>query len=283
MPIVEITAPKDDATVTTPTVTLKATIRYVSDKKDVTVTINGKSTAAFTLNEENLSAPVTGLKKGSNRVEVTVRNSDGSATDFVLITYEPGMTPKPKPEVRFVQPAKAGSISRVATADLVAEVKNVTSKSDVVLKVNKAEIRDFGFDAVTGQLQTKINLTVGTNTIEIEANNTAGSASATTTILLNGSGSVQPPVVTIASVSQPTINPLNPNAARSTIIARIEYVSSKDQITFSINGRRISDFSFNERTGSFDCTFELERGENSLKLRAETPNGADEETRTINF
>ena len=283
LPIVEITAPKDDATVTTPTVTLKATIRYVSDKKDVTVTINGKSTAAFTLNEENLSAPVTGLKKGSNRVEVTVRNSDGSATDFVLITYEPGMTPKPKPEVRFVQPAKAGSISRVATADLVAEVKNVTSKSDVVLKVNKAEIRDFGFDAVTGQLQTKINLTVGTNTIEIEASNTAGSASATTTILLNGSGSVQPPVVTIASVSQPTINPLNPNAARSTIIARIEYVSSKDQITFSINGRRISDFSFNERTGSFDCTFELERGENSLKLRAETPNGADEETRTINF
>jgi len=281
LPTVEITAPKDDATVTTPTVTLKATVRYVSDKKDVTVTINGKSTAAFTLNGENLSAPVTGLKKGSNRVEVAARNSDGSATDFVLITYESVV--QPKPEVRFVQPAKAGSVLKGATTTIVAEVKNVTSKSEIVLKVNNTTVQDFEFDAATGQVQTKINLTVGTNTVEIEASNSAGSAKATTTLLFSGAGTVQPPVVTIASVSQPTINPLNPNVVRSSVIATIEHISSKDQITFSINGRRISDFSFNARTGSFDCTFDLERGENTIKLRAETPNGADEETRTISF
>jgi len=281
LPTVEITAPKDDATVTTPTVTLKATVRYVSGKKDVTVTINGKSTASFTLNGENLSAPVAGLKKGSNRVEVTARNSDGSATDFVLITYESVV--QPKPEVRFVQPAKAGSVLKGATTTIVAEVKNVTSKSEIVLKVNNTTVQDFEFDAATGQVQTKINLTVGTNTVEIEASNSAGSAKATTTLLFSGAGTVQPPVVTIASVSQPTINPLNPNVARSSVIATIEHISSKDQITFSINGRRINDFSFNARTGSFDCTFDLERGENTIKLRAETPNGADEETRTISF
>jgi hypothetical protein len=281
LPIVEITAPKDDATVTTPTVTLKATVRYVSGKKDVTVTINGKSTASFTLNGENLSAPVAGLKKGSNRVEVTARNSDGSATDFVLITYESVV--QPKPEVRFVQPAKAGSVLKGATTTIVAEAKNVTSKSEIVLKVNNTTVQDFEFDAATAQVQTKINLTVGTNTVEIEASNSAGSAKATTTLLFSGAGTVQPPVVTIASVSQPTINPLNPNVARSSVIATIEHISSKDQITFSINGRRINDFSFNARTGSFDCTFDLERGENTIKLRAETPNGADEETRTISF
>jgi len=281
LPVVEITAPQDDAKVTTPTVTLKATVRYVSDKKDVSVTVNGKASAAFTLSGENLSAPVTGLKTGSNRVEVTARNSDGSAADFVIIIYEPIVLPKP--EVRFVQPAKAGSISKGITADIEAEVKNVTTKSDVVLKVNKVASKAFEFDPVTGRLQAKINLSAGTNTIDIEAKNSAGNASATTTILYNRTGSVQPPVVTIASVSQPTTNPLNPNVGRSTVIATIEHVSSKDQVTFSINGRPISDFSFNTKTGSFNCTFELERGENNLKLRAETPNGADEETRTINF
>jgi len=280
VPVVTITAPQDDATVTTSTVTLKATVRYVSDKKEVTVT-NGKSSVAFTLSGENLSATVTDLKKGSNRVEVKAQNSDGIATDFVIINYEPIV--QPKPEVQFVQPAKAGSISRVSTADLVAEVKNVASKSELVLKVNNVATGDFEFDAAKGELKKKLSLATGTNTIEIEASNSGGKAKATTTILYNGGSAAQAPVVTIESVSQPTTNPLNPNVGRSTVIARIQHVSSKDQVTFSINGRPISDFSFNARTGAFDCTFELERGANNLKLRAETPNGADEETRTINF
>ncbi|NUO02925.1 MAG: hypothetical protein HUU01_20140, partial [Saprospiraceae bacterium] len=206
---------------------------------------------------------------------------DGSATDFVVINYEPNV--QPKPEVRFVQPAKAGSLSRGGTSEIIAEIKNVTAKSDIVLKVNNATNQDFTFDAAKGELRAQITLAAGVNTIGIEATNNAGTDQETTTILFNRVGSVQPPVVTISSVSQPTTNPLNPNVGRSTVIAAIEHVSSKDQITFSINGRRISDFSFNAKTGSFDCTFELERGENNLKLRAETPNGADEETRTINF
>ncbi|MFM9948311.1 MAG: hypothetical protein ACKV1O_10270, partial [Saprospiraceae bacterium] len=129
----------------------------------------------------------------------------------------------------------------------------------------------------------KVTLATGTNTIEIEASNSAGKALATTTILYNGGNAAPAPVVTIESVSQPTTNPLNPNVGRSTVIAAIQHVSSKDQVTFSINGRPISDFSFNVKTGAFNCTFELERGANNLKLRAETPNGADEATRTINF
>ncbi len=280
LPVVNITAPQDNATVTTSTVTLQATVRYVSDKKEVTVT-NDKSSVAFTLNGENLSATVTGLKKGSNRVEVKAKNSDGVADDFVIIVYEPIV--QPKPEVRFVQPAKAGSISKGSTANLVAEVKNVASKSDLVLKINNVATADFDFDPAKGELKKTLNLSTGTNTIEIEASNSGGKATATTTILYSGGSSAQAPVITIASVSQPTTNPLNPNVGRSTVIATIQYVSSKDQVTFSINGRLISDFSFNAKTGVFDCTFELERGANNLKLRAETPNGADEETRTINF
>ncbi len=282
LPVVKITEPENNATVNTPMVTLKATVRYVSDKKSVSVIVNGKSSAAFTLNGENLSAPITGLKKGSNRVEVSAQNSDGRASDFVLITYEEQVV-KPKPEVRFVQPAKAGSLSRGSKSNIVAEVKNVAAKSDLVLKTNGVVTDDFEFNPANGQIRAEISLSQGTNTIEIEASNSNGKATASTTILYQRAGGVQGPIVTIASVSQPTTNPLNPNLGRSTVIATIQFVSSKDQITFSVNGRRISDFTFNGKTGSFECTFELERGANNIVLRAETPNGVDEKTRSINF
>lgn len=281
LPEVKINQPQNKATVTSPNVTLEASVRFISDKKGVTIKVNGKSLATFDLRNESLSAAINGLKKGSNRIEVTAQNRDGSASDAITVVYEPTVAVA-KPEVRFVQPSRAGTSSRSATADIVAEVKNVSAKTDLLLKINGVATENFNFDAKGSKLTATISLTSGTNAIEIEASNSAGSAKANTDIRYQGA--TEPgPSVKIASVSQPTTNPLNPNVGRSTVVANIDRVSSKNQITFTVNGRRISDFNFNPKTGSFDCTFELERGANNIVLRAETPNGADEETRSINF
>jgi len=270
-------------------VNLQARIYNVANRRDVEVFVNGKEQSSFSFARSSLTATVS-LQEGTNTIRVQVRNADGQDEASVRVTYEKPEPVLPDPVVQIIAPARSGSTVQTDRYNLKARVQHVENKNDVTLLVNGKKLSNFSFDSRRGNLSAFIDLKNGKNDILVQARNESGSASATSSILYEAArqrdkevSKVQPPTVDITSGSQPTINPLNPTVGSSSIIATITNISSKRQITFTANGKRITDFSFNASSGRFEARVLLEKGENKFILRAENEAGKASDDASVSF
>ena len=281
-PTVTINTPANNAIVETNTVEVRATVTNADGNRSVTFTVNGDSKAQFSLQETDLSATVENLREGENTLSISARNNDGVAEANVKVIYQP----KPialKPVVRFIVPSRPGTTARTQQAQVRASVQHISEKDEVQLERNGKLIPEFAYNAKNREVTATIALEPGTNTIRIIATNAVGSDTASTTVLNPVVVESTPPVVTIESVSQPTLNPMNPTQGRSTVVAKIQGIDSASQITFTVNGVRSTDFTYSARSGAFQSTITLVRGTNTVTIRAENKDGADEKTRTVEF
>lgn len=280
-PVVTFQSPADNSTVESNSVKVSATITNVTSTRAVTFTVNGKASGEFKLEGGSFSAEVPGLREGDNTISISARNEDGAGDASVKVVYQ--LKPVlPKPVIRFIVPARSGTASSTAETAIKASVLNVSSADNVRLDVNGKPFGEFAYNIKSKELTATVPLEGGTNTFRVIAENEAGRDTATTTVLYREAAK-QPPVVTIESVSQPTINPMNPAQGRSTVIAVIQGIDRSSQITFTVNGAAVTDFTYNVKTGAFQSTINLVRGTNTIVLRAENADGADEKSRTLDF
>ncbi len=280
-PKVTILTPVNNSKINKTPLEVKATIVNVIDAKKVRFALNGKPVNNFKLDKENFSAELSNLQPGKNTIRLQADNADGSHEAAVTFSYEPPVA-QPKPEVSFQRPAKSNTTTGESPSLIVVSVKNVDNKADIQLTVNKKAVTDFTFDAKTGEVKANVTLAKGGNTIFAEAKNEAGTAQATTLITYMPSAK-RPPAIDITSISQPVANPFYPNNANSTVIASIKNVTKKDQIAFIVNGSVVTNFNFDVKTGVFEGIAPLNRGANTIVIRATNADGTDEAERTINF
>jgi hypothetical protein len=284
-PVVAIQSPANASKLNTLEVQVKATVAHVSDKKSVEFSVNGKLSDDFTFENGQLTATVKGLKPGKQNVKVKASNQDGQHEATSSFTIE--LLPEaPKPVVVILQPAKPNTVSKENTTVLVATVSGVSGKSSIQVLANKKQVEDFTYDPKKEELKANISLQKGTNTVVVRAINEAGEAQASTTINFNpsGGGDNQPkPVIEVTSVSQPATNPFYPNLGNSTVLATIQHVTDKEQITFTVNGQAVTNFSFSVKTKQFEGIAPLNRGENIIVIKAKNATGEDEEERRVTF
>jgi len=109
----------------------------------------------------------------------------------------------------------------------------------------------------------------------IMATNTNGTTSAETNLKYSPRVAQESkPVITLTSISTPTANPFNPNVSGSTIIGNVKNASKKDQITITHNGNKVTDFTFNSRTGVFQLSISLaNEASNKVKFSATNSSG----------
>ncbi len=88
------------------------------------------------------------------------------------------------------------------------------------------------------------------------------------------------PTVTITSASQNVGDPMSPATGACTVLALIKNVSNKEQITFTVNGM-VKSFDFDAATGNFSADFDLEKGENTIVIKADTALGKAQDTRVV--
>lgn len=274
-------SPKPNSTLKENKVNIKAQITNIQNKSGIQLIFNGNKTNSFTYTNERLIASLQPLKNGSNQVEIIARNQDGKDNKVVKFTYQPPVN-QPQPIVQFLKPGKPGTTVTDSQLTISASVKNVSEKNDVTLLVNGNVQKEFSFSTKAEKLEADITLKAGNNTIEIKAKNTVGSSNAITDITYRVSR-VKLPEVTFQSVSQPTINPLNPQIGRSSVIATIKNVTSKQQITFKVNGKATQDFTFDTKSMRFQATINLVKGVNTIIIRAENRSGTDEKSYEITF
>jgi hypothetical protein len=278
---VTINTPKNNSKTEKATIQVQAILRNVSDKKGVKLLVNGKS-IDFNFNRGELNAEVT-LSNSRNTITVKGENKDGKDEASVTVMYTKPAAPKPT--VNFTSPSRNGETVKKGKYTFKATVANVSRKEDITVKLNGKTQNGFTFNPRSGEVVASVSLTEGTNELFVEGQNESGKASAKTDVKWSKPvvSRKNPPKVNIISVSNPTVDPFDQNSAKSTILARLDNISIKSQIKFTVNGKPSNDFTYKPDSGQFQTTIQLSKGKTTIKIFASNNDGSDEETRSIKF
>ncbi len=281
-PQVSISNPSSGTVVKQNKVQLTALTQHVNDKSEISLLLNGTPVSTFDWNGSQVFANIPGLQTGSNTVVVKVSNRNGSNEAQVNVVYTPIVRTRP-PSVTFITPADEEITHPENIINIKAKVLNVTQKDQIKVNVNRSSIPAFEFNQKDGTISFDMKLQNPRNTVAIFLTTNGGNANARRVInYVPKQPDGNKPFVRIESLSQPTINPLNPGAAKSTLTATVKNVTA-EQIRLMVNNRAITNFNYNADTGFFQCAFTLERGENRVVLSASSDAGSDQGVRTITF
>ena len=282
-PKVKITRPSADPYQTdNRTITLKARIDNIAEKRNIQVKLNGRNVRYFDFNQRNgeVSADID-LRDGRNTIVVSANNEAGSDDDKVRIDYETYTAPPrvDAPRVRITRPTGNPYRTENRRETVRARVDNVNSKNDIEVAINGRTTNNFSYYR-NGEVSFEVNLRDGRNTITVSARNDGGSDR--DDIRIDYEAYVAPPRVDaprvrITSVSQPTSSPFSPNRCNTTVDATIKNINNKNDISFFVNGKRVYDFSFDTRRKTFKASFALAKGRTEIVIEARNDGGKDKD------
>lgn len=280
-PLVSIIEPGNGTKARDIVIRFKANVKNVADSRDIRLTINGKEVRNFSFRNEILDGTLQ-LAEGKNRIVLKATNTDGSDEKSVDVYY---IKPVPAPVVTITQPADGAKVT-TEKVNLRATLKNVTNRADVTLTVNGRQSGSFDFNTKTGALSATVDLKTGRNELVVTGKNESGSAEDRVAVQLEIKFKTQTPQTPVVvnekpeilnvNISQPTINPMDPQRARSILTATVKNVKSKNDLAFFVNEIAVTDFSFDENSGAFQAIFFVKQGKNTVRLRAANEAGFTE-------
>lgn len=273
-PVVTITAPASNPyTSATATCAIAATVQHVGGASDITFKLNGVPSTAFAYNATTdvLTANVN-LVSGTNTVEITGTNADGSDTKNTSIIYQ-YVAPCNPPTVNITSPLTNASVSS-PTATFAATVTNVSNQSAITLKLNGASIP---FTFSNGQVNASLTLAEGSNFIEITAGSNCGNAS--DNVSISYTRPLVPPTV---SISAPQNGSSTQNAS-SNVTATVTNVNGSGDITFLVNGNASTGFTYNPATDAFSASINLNSGLNTIVIQASNSDGQASDQTSITY
>ena len=283
LPVVTFTSPSNNSTINSSKTSIKARIMNVTDKSKVTFQVNGKSIKGFTFTN-TIFAGQAALKEGKNTIKIKGTNDAGSDEEQLIINYK---LAEKKPTITFIKPSKPGGKVTLARTSVEVKLEHVKSKGDITFKVNGKSNKIFKFNAKTGMLTSMVGLKKGKNTFVVTGKNGAGTAKAESSVTYDSQVLVlqQKPKIDGFSNSSPVLDPFRPNEATITIEAKLVRVNSRDEITFTLNGKAVTNYEFNQRTGAFSGRLKLTRsgGDQKIVLKVSNKQGSDSKEKTIKF
>ena len=229
-PAVGFTSPSENQiTSSSERIDITASVKNIRSKQNIQLTLNGSNTPFEYDPVSGLVETSIMLKNGDNNLVVRGVNESGSATDLLTVYFNDPEKIE-LPTVRFINPANQVSVQN-NRFPLSAETQNVSGRNDVTVKLNGAIIDNFSFNA-NGAVSAGLLLLDGVNTIEITAENEAGSASERTSITYNiPVVRISPPVINIIS---PLTSPVRTFEQSEEMRATVLNVNTKANITLNI-------------------------------------------------
>jgi len=271
------------------TVVVRADIRNVNNRNQITVRVNGQFNNNFTYNSNSgVFQCQLILNQGQNLIEISASNNCGSVSDSRIIVFQQQFVPNtPQPQM----PAPIVSISNPFTSphtveqsafNLQAQVLNVTGREQIQMTVNGQVFNAFNFNTQTAQLTANLNLNLGTNTVVITASNQIGADSDQAVIVYNTPQQLPPPLVQFIT---PTTSTVELNTQTTDVTANVFHVSNKQNITVTVNGLVLpqSVFTFNENTSTVFFNTPLNIGANTIQISALNTVGTDVKNITVIF
>lgn len=272
-PEVTITAPKNNSTTSNVGTTVKASIKNISGKRDISFKQNGKNVSNFSYNpmSKEFEANVQ-LANGRNTFTIRASNSSGSDEESVRVNFE--QTKRP-PIVNISKP-RNNSTTTKATAAIVATIKNVSKSKDVEFKVNGTRSTKFNFNNT--KFTANIKLKPGKNTIIIKGRNNDGQDQKTVNITYN------------APVAKPIVKFVNPAKPGTTVSSEklrlkvtVKRVVAKRDVKIMLNGKKIGLYQFSRKREIALSNLTLKKGKNTIVVEATNEGGKSTASTTINY
>jgi large repetitive protein len=275
LPSIQITNPAQNPLVTTNCdVNVEAQTKNIEQREQISILVNGQNFSNFNFANGKISFAV---KADENTpIKITVTNNGGSASDETLIKCTPpeekkitichippgepenpqtieipesawaaheahGDTRGPcppieKPSVKITNPSQNPLETSDCEINVQAQTTQIKQKSQISITANGQAINNFNFS--NGNISFQIKADASTP-IKITVSNSAGSASDET--LVRCVPPILPPTVKITNPSQ---NPLETTDCEQVIQAQVQNIEQKNQISVSVNGAPVNDFSF---------------------------------------
>lgn len=257
---------------------LMARVLNVDTRNQVTVTLNGQSLSNFNFNNTTGNTAVTlALKEGQNIVTVRGVNQAGQDQKTVYIRYEKPQVIQP-PVVDFITPEAASVTVEEFNYTARASVLNVNSKSQIQVSINGNQTNGFNYNHNLKRVELNTNLILGANVITIKATNSAGYDLDSRTVIYRKRDIQLPPVVTFLN---PNVSPITSFANTYNVLARVDHVDSKNQITVKVNGIQTANFTFSPSSKQVNLNTSLVNGANIIEIQGVNNAGQDLESTTI--
>ena len=272
------------------------TVTNVDSKDQIELFVNRKKIYDFSYSRGRVTTLLT-LTKGKNQVQLKARNEGGQDDASITVEYIVPTIKIAKPKVNFTVPSKNVTTSKNSYS-VTVKIENVTDKSKMDLKVNGKSV-GFNFDRRRKTMTANVRLSNGNNNLVAVAQNDSGMDSDQVSIKLKvnsdkpgqigsspgGVGTIQlaKPVIDILTMSQPSTDPFNPNTAKTRIVGSLKNVKSKSEITLTVNGKVITNYSFNASTGRLEVIHTINRGTHTTILKLKTKGGDTQKSTSITF
>lgn len=249
--------------------TVRAQLSNIKNKNAIQFRQNGLDRSfSFNPSSGRLEAEVR-LRKGENAISITAQNSAGR--DKVEAEIILRAAQEQRPNVEFIEPTRERSTQPGAQLNIRTSVERVRSKEDIQLLINGRRSQNFRFYSDRAYLTAQITLERGNNTIQVKARNNAGEASDIAYVNYQVSRQDRLPEI---SISTPDRSSSSTSKNTAPIEARARYISNKNEITFTVNNRRIYDFSFNQSTGFISKRIDLQDGQNKVVIEVRNQDGS---------
>ncbi len=295
-PEVKIIVPSERPyTSSTSELLVKAKITNIKSALDIYCKVNGEQ-VAFDFNTKFIQF-VAHLVPGENKIQIYGKNDFGQSRDIISVIYLGEREEMTEPEIQVINPSESVSKSDEDIITIKALIPFVKDKNDIQILANGQPFKSYKYNPETGEFKIKVRLAEGLNKFEIIAENEKGKVNNQFDIYYK----MDPPENTeenegnnendgnnenndnneSASNGLPVIKIIEPVSSSTNLKdtdllefkAKITGLSSKDQITFTVNGRRNKFFDFDPVSGILEDKISLFDDISIIKLTAENDFG----------
>ena len=193
---------------------------------------------------------------------------------MMLVEEYPNDPTPQKPVVDFSNPNHSPITVAISNFHIDANVFYVAGKNNITFKQNGYTNQNYSYNANTDEFDSDVILQPGQNIFEITGVNSAGTDQATTIIILNipEVDVINPPIVTITSPSQSSIEVTNPIYAFSSTILN---VNGKSNTSMVFNNDTYTNYTYSSSSKVLSTTLNLVEGVNTIIVNGVNQDGQD--------
>lgn len=251
--------------------TVESKILNVSSSNQIQLFINGIAQTSFNFNNSNhlLTYNIL-LNNGVNTIRIVASNNSGSDDKTTTVNYLEQKQQLPPPVINYFNPSVPAQMSSNSTCEIKAQVLNVASQNFISVSQNGIS-KPFQYNATNQQVTFTVSLFSGNNKFTINATNQSGADTKTTSVIYQQVNK-NPPVVNLVN---PSVSTSTYNVAPYAFSLNVLNVTSKSNIEVTFNGIIQSNFSFDVNTKLLQFNSTLNKGQNTLFVKATNAYGTD--------
>ena len=274
-----ITPPVNGFAVAAQQYKISAQVLNVTNQNQIRLKVNNTDYTNFVFNAQTHILEFNGnLNVGSNPVQIIATNPSGTDNKSTSVIYQLQKVSGNPPTLTIVNPASCPANSNTKLLVLNANSTNVTSKSNVSVKINGVLSSVYSFNLSTGRINAPLNLMEGNNSVEVVVSNAYGRDSKTCFINYLPAKQTEPlPVVSF--INPPQSEFVSPEQAY-TVKAQVLNVTGQNNISVNFNGLA-TPFFYDATNKQISFTTTLSIGSNTVSVTANNLSGNDSKTSTV--